>query len=227
MFFRDDPRVKGKDVLVQRAQLSELCYIHGPDMLQHYLVSMNTKQPAGMIDISKLIHDNFDARQLEDHIFKDYGGSSETMLKYILEAGSIVSSEGIGMAEQRLRQYGPLLVARFEVHLDFFNNTVHRHHGKPFGKYKGLHAMVLIGARTDEKGKRFFLLQNWWKDKQFIEVDEEYLEHSSATLYYVKTPQHSIPDKFTVDYAKFAENENLDKPESYPELEGPIKGMFD
>jgi len=213
--------------------LSGLCYIHGPDMLQHYLVSMNTAKSAGMIDISRLIHDTFSAQQLEDHIFKDHGGSSETMLRYILEPGSIVSSR-IDDIEKRLREFGPLLVSRFTVHSDFTKGNIHMHHGKPvhinaqhqFGG-KGLHAMILIGARTDQKGKKLFLLQNWWKSKQFIEVDEEYLKHSFPTLYYVETPQRSIPDKFPVDFAKFAENENLDKAESFPELEGPIKGMFD
>ena len=56
----------------QRAQLNGLCYIHGSDMLQHYLVSMNTERSAPMINISKLIHQKFNAQQLEDHIFKDH-----------------------------------------------------------------------------------------------------------------------------------------------------------
>ena len=226
VFFRDDPKVKEKDVLAQRAQLSGLCYIHGPDMLQHYLVSMATEK-AGMIDIAKLIRDTFSAQQLEDHIFKDDGGSSETMLKYILQPKSIVISTEVVLAEQRLKEFGPLLVARFMVHEDFMSTETHKHHGEPTGNKKGLHAMILIGTRTNDEGKKFFLLQNWWKAKQFIEIDEEYLKHSAATLYYVETPQLSIPETFTVDFARFAENENLlDKADRFPEVEGPIDGLY-
>jgi len=122
VFFRDDGRVKGKNVLAQRSQLSGLCYIHGPDMLQHYLVSMKTGQFAGMIDISKLIRDSFTAKQLEDHIFNDYGGSSETLLEFILQPNSVICTTDIKVIEARLKKFGPLLVAKFRVHEDFYNS---------------------------------------------------------------------------------------------------------
>lgn len=42
IFHLDHSKVKGKDdVFVQRAQLSGLYYIHGPDILQHYLQQNN------------------------------------------------------------------------------------------------------------------------------------------------------------------------------------------
>eukprot|EP00039_Didymoeca_costata_P025900 m.14497 g.14497 ORF g.14497 m.14497 type:complete len:110 (-) comp5110_c0_seq2:152-481(-) len=88
---------------------------------------------------------------------------------------------------------------------------------KPSGEVQGIHAMVLIGARKSE-GKHYFLLQNWWKTKQFVEVDEEYLEYSQATVYFIKTPQTAIPSKLPVNSGHFFETA-VDKPESYP-LEG-------
>jgi hypothetical protein len=227
VFHRDHPKVSSKDVLVQRAQLSGLCYIHGPDMLQHYLVSMNSDK-AGMIDISKLIHDTFDAKQLEEHIFNDHGGSSDVMLKYILEPNSVIASTDILNIEERLQEHGPLLVARFQVHVNFHeDNGTFIYHGKPEGKTKGLHAMILIGTRKDGNGKRLFLLQNWWKQKQFVEVDEEYLGACEPILFFVRTPQFSIPEEFPTNFAFYAENENLDKPESVPAFEGPLKGVYD
>ena len=85
--------------------------------------------------------------------------------------------------------------------------------------------MILIGCRTEET-KNYFLLQNWWKKKQFVEVDEEYLKACSPTLFYVKTPQESIPNQFPTNFAKFAENENLDKQESFAQNEGPLAGIY-
>ena len=211
-------------------------------MLQHYLVSMNTEKSAGMIDISRLVRENFSSKLLERYIFEDNGGNSLKMLKYIFEKDSIVSSTKIDTIEQDLKEFGPLLVSMFHVHDDFYNSPNCIFHGKLVGNLKGYHSMILIGVRSMEievevkkkvrkrmkvkKVKKFFLLQNWWKKKQFIEVDEEYLELSSPTLYFVKTPQLSIPENFSQDYEKYSENENLDKPESFPEIEGPIKGML-
>ena len=224
VFQRDDPRVSKKDVLCQRAQLSGLCYIHGPDMLQHYLVSINTNTSAPMIDISKLIRKSYNAKQLEDHIFNDKGGSSHTMLKSILEPGSIISSSKLPLIEQDLKEFGPILVSGFEVFEDFHKAELSSYHGNPVGKFLGLHAMIIIGSRTKEN-KNFYLLQNWWKQMQFVEVDEVYLKHCNPTLYYVETPQYKIPDKFATDSVRYAENENLDKPESMP-YEGPLKGIY-
>ena len=57
--------------------------------------------------------------------------------------------------------------------------------------------MILIGVRGDGEEKKF-LLQNWWREKQTVEVDESYLRACEATCWYVSTPQPKIPDHFTI-----------------------------
>jgi hypothetical protein len=80
--------------------------------------------------------------------------------------------------------------------------------------------MVLIGHRL-EGDNDIYLLQNWWKSRQFVEVDHNYLIRCNATAYFVKTDQTSIPDKFkTTGPCVYAENENLDKEEGVQYLEG-------
>ena len=45
--------------------------------------------------------------------------------------------------------------------------------------------------------RTYFLLQNWWSYKQFIEVDDIYLENSVGTeVYFIKNPQTEIPTTF-------------------------------
>jgi hypothetical protein len=73
--------------------------------------------------------------------------------------------------------------------------------------------MVLVGHRKDDDGKQFFLIQNWWHKKQFIEVDEEYLIASGALITFVKTPQNGIPASFAISHGKYFELEMIDKPE--------------
>jgi hypothetical protein len=180
---------------------------------------MNSDAEVGMIDISKLIRDTFTQKELEHHIFDDDGGSSVDMLKRILERGSMITA--VGPTPQLLcdyiKGYGPGLVSCFEVYDDFNRGDIHSHVGAPVGEFKGLHAMVMIGYRVAvDTGKTFFLLQNWWKTKQFVEVDEEYLKRCGAVMYFVETPQTKIPSEFPINMGKFLENENdLDKPESY------------
>ena len=226
VFHRDDPRVNQKNVLAQRVQLSGLCYIHAPDMLQHYLVSMNTPQSAPMIDISRMIRERFTAIKLEKHIFEDAGDNAFLMLIYILQHGSHILGAGIDQIEQRLREYGPILISYFEVHEDF--EAVDRciYHGDHVGALRGGHSMLIIGVRI-ENNRKYFLLQNWWQRKQFIEVDGEYLISCNAEFHYVRTPQLSIPNEFPTYFAIFAVN-HLDKPVSHPTPPvGPIKGMFE
>jgi hypothetical protein len=79
-----------------------------------------------------------------------------------------------------------------------------------------MHAMVLVGHRRSD-GKDVYLLQNWWEDKQFVEVSAEYLEACRATVTFVETPQTAIPEEFPATFAEFAETEvYLDKPDAYP-----------
>lgn len=103
----------------------------------------------------------------------------------------------------------------FEVHEDFVNASIHHHYGKPLGKFIGLHAMALVGHRMDQNGTEYYLLQNWWKEKQCVEIDAEYLMRSGASINFIKTPQAKIPN-FSVHFGTVFELELIDKPERHP-----------
>lgn len=46
--------------------------------------------------------------------------------------------------------------------------------------------MLLIGLRKDSNtGKYWFLLQNWWKGRFFIEVEGDYFADSYASIVFV------------------------------------------
>jgi hypothetical protein len=209
--------------LVQRCQLSGLCYIHAPEVVQHYLVAMNDPK-VGMIDMARMIRQTFPPVQLRRHIFDDAGGASRDMLEHILAPGSVIFASCSTFYANDLKQYGPGLVTGFKVHPDFYatdaKKVKHSHSGTPTGSVVGCHAMALIGARTDKK-QQWFLLQNWWKRKQFVEVSETYLKACNALVYFVKTPQMKIPTKFPKQPRLFAENDNLDKPDHLPH-ESPL-----
>lgn len=74
--------------------------------------------------------------------------------------------------------------------------------------------MVLIGFRKDAD-RNYFLLQNWWKNKQFIEVDSEYLHSCEAIVHFVTTAQDKIPEDFNANDGHFFETQSIDKCEDY------------
>ena len=198
--------------------------MHAPNVLQHYLVSLHQKTPAGMIDISRLIRENFTAEELEAHIFRNDGQNSSAMLARILEPESEIIPTHVNLIEQNLKEFGPLLVSGFSVFPDFQQPTS-VHHGRPKGTRKGSHAMIIIGVRKAD-GRDFYLLQNWWRSQQFLEVDREYMTACRPSYWYVPTPQERIPDRLPQYQERWAENEMyLDKPDSLDCNEGPLIGV--
>jgi hypothetical protein len=79
--------------------------------------------------------------------------------------------------------------------------------------------MVLVGVRM-EGSEKVFLLQNWWRKKQFVEVSEGYLRRCEARIAFVQTPQPEVPDGFLARQGLFAESSDLD-PMDTVEPEGP------
>jgi hypothetical protein len=200
--------------LNQRHQLSGLYYMHAPAMVPHYALGHNNHS-APMINLVQFIKQHSSVEQLEHHIFDNRGGNSVGFLESILEPNStLVDVTVLDRIPDALKAYGPRLVSGFKVHQDFANSTIHHHNRTHSGTYVGNHAMALVGHRSTN-GTQYFLLQNWWKKKQFVEVDASYLEKSGASVWFIKTPQTGVPKDFAVNYANFYELEAINKEESY------------
>jgi hypothetical protein len=83
---------------------------------------------------------------------------------------------------------------------------------------KELHAMVLIGARIDPiDGEYWFLLQNWWLDRFFIEVTREYLASSECSIHFVENIISDIPATLPLISSSYAET-NTDACETVHEM---------
>ena len=120
VFHRDHEQVNlpgQPDCLVQRLEKSGLCYVHGPVVLQHYLVAMGNEEPTKrvpMMDLKKYIRSHFPPEALYDHIFWDGGGSSRDMLQSILVPGSRLDSwNAPGAYEAKLKRYGAALASKY------------------------------------------------------------------------------------------------------------------
>ena len=94
---------------------------------------------------------------------------------------------------------------------DSFTAANGPHLGKNHGVYEGMHAMVLIGVRTLDDGCNRFLLQNWWANMPYVEVDIMYLISCQAEIHFITVPQLQVGDfdGTMADYAESAEGVDI------------------
>ena len=88
LFWNNYPKIFHKNILVIRKQMSGLCFMHAPVVLQHYLLCIHRikiGQPLDfkMVDIAAYIKDNWKGPDLETYLAFDHGGSSQTFFKAI------------------------------------------------------------------------------------------------------------------------------------------------
>lgn len=67
--------------------------------------------------------------------------------------------------------------------------------------------------------KTFLLIQNWWQNKRFIEVDDEYFANSPGVMvHFIRHPQLGIPSSFgQLDGNYFEAAEGAEACEGMPE----------
>jgi hypothetical protein len=214
------------ELLVQHIQTSPLCFMHAPAVVQFYAVqryykNKNAPKPADdhrMLDLSGCVHHHFSAHDLFRHIFTNEGGTSLAFLHTILlpEINRTIPCDPVD-APMLFSQFGQFLVSGFCVRRQFRDSADKLHFYGPVPPETlldgpdtviGRHAMVGLAVRSDTKtGNIYFLLQNWWSQRQFIEIDLEYMLASRAVLHFVAHPQPHIPRCFETQTGRFFETE--------------------
>jgi hypothetical protein len=209
VFFRDHTNfANGAKVLIQREQIFGTCGIHAPVVLQHYLVALANKGAMPTVDIPRWIRRHAAPELLEGLIFGN-GVLAGQVMQAILLPNSVIPPRQFNSIPSTLVQYGPLLLPLWRVTKTFFDTNKWQHLGAdPDGlnPCNPGHAMLVVGFRTSKTGAPTrLLLQNWWHDKQFVEVDEAYYNSCLGSLAVcVETPQPSIPKKFDTTQAMFS-----------------------
>ena len=203
--FRDHPNLHGVSMLIQREQIFGTCAIHAPVVLQHYLVALANKGTMPTVSIPRWIRKHAPSALLEGIIFGE-GTNAYQVLNAILLPNSLPQTCLFGGILSVLRTHGPVLLPMWGVTDDFLHSDSWRHIGST-ADFVGHHSMIVVGSRVNPNdGTVRVLLQNWWRNKQFIEVDEAYYSSCIAPWHavYVTTPQPSIPASFDITNAVFS-----------------------
>ena len=198
--------------VMQRRQLDGNCPLHAVIVLHAYLVQMGTKQDHGMLDLSKLVRRGFNDKQLGKYILENAGGSAIAVATQVLTGDGrnenfFFRLKHIPEIRELLKQFGPALVTNFAVDESFRTSDCLSFAGEPnTGQFESTrHSMLLVGFRQEFDGgshcctiglcgnrrpsATWFLLQNWWRKKQFVQVSAEYLEACEAKLTFFKEKQ--------------------------------------
>ncbi|KAJ9436999.1 Synaptobrevin-like protein YKT6 [Diplonema papillatum] len=198
----------GKDDLaISRVQHSGLCYMHAGAVMQHVVVALNSGGTHHeMLNVAKYIVQFYDNRAVRNHIVDNVGGNSIGFMRDIMGLeGKDVLTTGLGKDEEevefmsgklreRLRKYGIGLVSTFAVEPAFQQADGTSYDGALTEKSLGQHAMAVVGHRK-EGNKHYFLLQNWWIEKQFVEVSQDYLASSGQKILSEKTTHGGVSEE--------------------------------
>jgi hypothetical protein len=171
----------------QQVQQSGNCYLKAVFLVLHFVISLTNHARAGIVNIAVWIRQQ-PWKFIWRRIMYDEGGSSSQVLNDFLETRGLlpVASKHYARIRRKLRKHGPMLVANFKVYELFpgpqwsYNETTN------LGRLVGKHAMVLIGVRRDHNSVTWLLLQNWWRNKQFVEVSVDYCRACGGTIWAVE-----------------------------------------
>ncbi len=204
--FRDHPKLKNKHSYVERVQKSSLCYIHGPIVLQHYLLSMERNDLVGMVNMVEYLKKHLDPQSLKAHIFEDLGGNSILFLRKIMALSDNSSFEVcMSNVDVMLDKWGPALVSGFGVYGNFYDGKTTTFSEKPQGDFVGTHSLVLVGYRKSLDGNLRLILQNWWQEKPFVEMDLGYLKACGGIITFSTQPHFNIPTQFEINSSRHVE----------------------
>ena len=208
VLFRDHPRLIGKDSFTERSQISALCFMHGAVIMQKYLVAMNSDEKVGMVDVADYLRKHADSQSLKNHIFFNSGGHSTEFLKNILQLPNHETFEKPDVKSleipQLMKQYGPALVSSMEIWSCFYDQSKYLHLGTPQGVFIGFHSLLIIGYRFHD-GELRYLLQNFWMNKSFIEVNSNYLRSCGSIITFVTGKHTTIPSTFVTNFSRHVE----------------------
>ena len=192
---------------VLRCQLSGLCYIHACVVLQHYSVAINESDDSknvGMLDIGKYVGEILDAESLEMYLTSPHGGNTISILNSLCDLkdsdhrrfniSTTYDEDEIkyrnAMCDKIMKMLTkqPALVSRFDIMNNFVKGpsvSFTDPNLDSFPEERESHAMVLVGMRKTVNDEYYFLLQNWWRGRYFIEVSCDYFAACGPLITFV------------------------------------------
>lgn len=230
IFWNNDNYQTIENLKILRRQRSRLGSMIAPVVLMHFMISINSNGAyTQTLDISKYTNYIKKGEQLEEFIEEALrnkaGEFSYAVMKEMMQLeDSDISKIG------EISDYGPILlkklahypaiISAFTVYSQFLDEPrIYKYHHKlPGEMVRGYHSLLLVGARRDlTSGEYYYLLQNFWEGKYFIEVSGEYLDSvKPAIVMFVTKKISNYPPEYADLTNNYLSAETLDMSDMVP-----------
>lgn len=199
--------------LIQRTHSQHgSCYMQAAVVLLSYKICLN-RHKAGLVhdeacvDVTEHVLRRVNPGRMWDFIWSDEGGHASTFLKTmsglsgpdVVEYGPGVVAHELEKSDRwlvdKLHRHGPALVVTMDVEvgpkgelIDELKLAQHTYSAwtEPSApSTTAHHSVLIIGWNVLPSGKVWYLVQNWWDDKQFFQVDNEFLLSREARLAFI------------------------------------------
>ncbi len=232
VFWNNDNYQTIENLKILRRQRPRLGSMIAPIVLMHYMISINSNGAyTQTLDTSKYTNYIKKGEQLEEFLERALHNKASNEFSYTMmkEMMKIEDSDISKIGE--ISDYGPILlkklahypaiISAFTVYNQFLDEPrIYKYHHKLPGEVvHGYHSLLLIGARRDAiSGEYFYLLQNFWEGKYFVEVSGKYLDSvKPAIVMFVTKKISNYPPEYadltnnylTLDMSDIPPNEDL------------------
>jgi hypothetical protein len=191
-----------KNVLIIRKQTTGMCFLTAVFVFEHYMMaSCTNKGIKSTYDVGKYEAATLKGEVLEKFLLQAKLNSTTSVLTSLcrlqdedlspmtLSPDPELRDQNVIVSEYILRHVAnrPAILAQVKA-ADMANSTerVVFTDPPPNQPDEIRHAMVLIGARRDENGEYFFLVQNWWESRYFMELSGRYLAACDAKIIFLR-----------------------------------------
>ena len=202
--------------MISRCQDSGTCYLIAPFLALHYAINLQAqKLNECTVDITEWLRKYVGADSLANFFFANGGAPTIEIVRKVFQPAPPTShpeellfainpsrSSETSLADYTqlrsfLEKHGVGVIYHFAVYDEMKSKNASSFSGKHGPSEPEFHAMVLVGVRYDsESGQYFLLMQNSWKDLQFVEVRQDYAKYCDAGLVFVTTPQYEYPSSW-------------------------------
>ena len=157
-----------------------------------------------MIDIKAYLLQTASGMELDAYLF-DRGFYVALTMKNLLMESMHVQHSIDTINDDLLLRFGPLLITDFKMtESSVDKNLLFTQSDASTANVSEFHAMLLIGVRKEGRSYRF-LLQNWWRHLQFLEMDKDTLVNSDSRVFSIHSPQFWFKEGHPVTNCKYGE----------------------
>ena len=192
-----------KKALIIREQSAGLCFLNAVFVFEHYLTAILSKGTiTTTYDVGKYQTKELHGEILEDFLLNGRLSSTLGVLKSLCSLGddaftTISLPSDLDLCKRQYEAFCELICQLVITRPGIISQMKATHLSESVEQIQfsdvpcsqldyPRHAMLLIGACKKADGEYYFLVQNWWQSRPFLELSGRYLAQCDAKITFLK-----------------------------------------